>query len=72
MKHIFLYVCKVTSRNNLMRMVAINTLNHWWTPYDGVLLGVGAYLDDIGQWQCVPWGSQLSLSSLYAEFVLKF
>jgi hypothetical protein len=39
MKHIFLYVCKVTSRDQLMRMDTINILNHWWTPYDGCVAG---------------------------------
>ena len=39
MKHIFLYVCKVISRDQLMRMDLINILNHWWTPYHGYVVG---------------------------------
>jgi hypothetical protein len=40
MKHNFVYVCKVTSRDQMMRMDAINILNHWWTSYDGCVAGL--------------------------------
>jgi hypothetical protein len=49
MKYSFPYACKVTSRDQVMRMDAINILNHWWNSYDSCVLGTFGLMGDIGQ-----------------------